>query len=268
MKKRWMLIVAGVLGIAAVFLVNVYIKGQKPPDEKQGRVVVAVRDITKGQVVGHSSVNYKTMPLKFIQPGALKSRESAVGKTAVTTIMTGEQVLSNKLTSPGRGLTLSAKTPPGKRAFSIGLDSSSAVGGMILPGDHVDVLAIFSAPPTTITLFQDILILAVGGNMVALQDGKEIKKSASAARKEGVTMALSPQQVQILSVAMEQGKIKLTLRPRAETGAAMPSVDLSQLPPAVNLNTLLQFYFRQPEPVPQVEVIRGLKKEISPIPAK
>ncbi len=183
--------------------------------------------------------------------------------------MAGEQILANKLTVPGRGLTLAAKTPPGKRAITISLDATALVGGMVRPGDHVDILSSFSKPSVIVTLFQDILILAVGTEMVAAEGEKDPRAAArTVSRRETITLALSPQEVQILSVAMEYGKIRLTLRPRLEIGKAMPAVDLTKLPPVVDLNTLLRLYIQRPEEVdvPSVEVIRGLKKEVTPLP--
>lgn len=265
MKRTWAIVAAAVLGLLAVVLTNVYLQRQKPPPEEMTSVLVAASEITKGAVIEHNMLVLQPTPVKFVQPGALRAREIAVGKTAMVTIMAGEQILATKLAQPEAGLTLAGKTPPGKRAFALGLEPASAVGGFIRPGDHVDVLAIFTAPVITITLFQDVLVLAVGKEMVAEEEKKGGGDSVS--RRESVTLALTPQEVQIISVAIEQGKIRLTLRPRQEEGKAMPAVDLSQLPPAVDINTLLQFYIRRAvEPQPSVEVIRGLKKEITPLP--
>ena len=120
-------------------------------------------------------------------------------------------------------------------------------------------------------MFQDILILAVGTQMVPT--GGERRSRAAVApssrSKNSITFALSPQEVQILSVAMQHGKISLTLRPRMEVGKSMQPVDLSNLPSMITFQTLLQLYMRTPvETVPQVEIIRGLKKEMTPISVK
>lgn len=137
---------------------------------------------------------------------------------------------------------------------------------MIKPGDHIDVIATFDAPAITITLFQDVLILAVGQEMV--HSAISGRSGGAAAGKTDVTLALSPQEVQILTVAMKAGQIIMTLRPQMERGEAVASVNLSNLPPVIDFNTLLQLYIRRPPTKPQinVEVIRGLEKEFTPIP--
>jgi len=279
MERKWAIIIAAILGLLAVFLTNFYFQQKEARLQlqrgKEVQVLVAAKDISRGTTIEYDMLAFKLMPINFIQPGVLQSKESAVGKTALGTIMAGEQVLATKLATPGTGLTLAGKTPPGKRAFTVSLDAASTVGGMVRPGDHVDVLAVFIQPPVTLTLFQDILVLAVGEAMVAEQKERAgwREKAPSSVAKGNITFALSPQEVQILTVAMQHGKINLTLRPRMESGEALPQVDLSQLPPAIDLNTLFQIYIggmqemAPPPPTSSVEVIRGLEKEDVPMPA-
>lgn len=268
-ERKIAVVVAVILGAFAVLLTNVYFKKREAQFAVETKaVLVAAKEIPSGAVVDYEMLAFKSVPIKFIEPGALKAKELAVGKTALVAIMAGEQVLNTKLATPETGLTLASKTPPGKRAITIGFEATSAVGGMIRPGDHVDVLASFKKPPITLTLFQDILVLAVGTEMVPKQPKKEDAK-VQRPSKETITLALSPQEIQIFNVADEHGKIQLTLRPRIEQGKALASVDLSNLPSVVDLNTLLQLYIKRPVvEEPQVEVIRGLKKEIIPIPKK
>lgn len=273
MNRRLGVIVAVVLGGLAVILTNVYLQQKaKKMRFEEAAILVAAQEISKGALVEYDMVAFKTMPVPFIQPGALTAKEAAVGKTALATIMPGEQILSTKLAAPGSGLTLAGKTPPGKRAITIDLENVSAVGGMVHPGDHVDILGVFANPPVTLTLFQDILILAVGQEMVAAGEGARQKAlpGVSPRAKDSITLALSPQEAQIISVAIGQGKISLTLRPRMEVGRTMPPIDLSNLPAVITFQTLLQLYMRTPteEVQPQVEIIRGLKKEITPVSVK
>lgn len=272
LERKWAVIIAIVLGILAVALTNVYFRQREATMRVETKpVLVAAKQISQGALIDYDMLAFKVVPVKFAEPGVLRARELAVGKTALVPIMAGEQVLATKLAAPGTGLTLAGKTPPGKRAFTITFDPAAAVGGMVKPGDHVDVLATFSKQQVMLTLFQDILVLAVGQLMIPTAEPGTTGKGArtTGAKKETITFALTPQEVQILSVAMEHGKIQLTLRPRMESGKALPAADLSNLPPAVDLNTLFQYYIRRPKiEVPSVEVIRGLKKEITPFPAK
>lgn len=269
MEQKLRIIVAAVLGIVAVSLGYVYWQHKEASMRvEEVGILVAAKDISRGALIDHDMLEFMAVPVKLVSPGVLGSRDSAIGKTAQVNIMAGQQILSTNLAAPGSGLTLAGKTPPGKRAVSISLNAASAVGGMIKPGDHVDVLAVFTTPAMTITLFQNTLVLAVGQEMVPSAEGRGRRRDDAVlpTSRSTVTLALSPQQVQIISVAMEQGKILLTLRPRMEEKTFLPVIDLSNLPAAIDFNTLLQFYIRRPEPGPSVEIIRGLKKEITPMP--
>ena len=269
LERKWAIIIAIVLGLLAVVLTNVYFRQKEAQLRVATKpVLVAAKQISKGAVIDYNMLAFKVMPVKFTQPGALRSRQLAVGKTALVPIMPGEQILATKLATPGAGLTLAGKTPPGKRAFTITFDPAAAVGGMIRPGDHVDVLASFSKQQIMLTLFQNILVLAVGQQMIPTAEAEKVgKRTATPSKESTITFALTPQEVQILTVAMEHGKIQLTLRPPMESEKALPSADLSNLPSTIDLNTLFQFYIRRPRvEIPSVEVIRGLKKETMPLP--
>ena len=116
--------------------------------------------------------------------------------------------------------SLSLRTPAGKRAYTVLIDSLSAVGGMINPGDHVDILANMSIPnPVTgqvesvsSMVFQNIQILAVGTN---LQSPGSYDAQQSA-RSLNITFALTPQEAGLMSFLERNGKMQLILRAPAE----------------------------------------------------
>ncbi len=66
---------------------------------------------------------------------------------------------------PVQPASFSLRTPPGKRAVTIKIASLAATGGLINPGDFVDIIAHLNAPKKkklTTVLFQNIQVLAVG----------------------------------------------------------------------------------------------------------
>ena len=73
--------------------------------------------------------------------------------------------------------TLSLMTPAGKRAYTVNIDSLSAVGRMVNPGDYVNVLVHVEmadvsqqAAKNLLSCFQNVKILAVGTNLQARED--------------------------------------------------------------------------------------------------
>lgn len=122
--------------------------------------------------------------------------------------------------------SLSLRTPAGKRAYTVRIDSLSAVGGLINPGDYVDVIAHMEMPTGDLTnsketlssmVFQNIQILAVGTNLQA-PGGYEQQQNA---RSLNITFALSPEESALMSFIERNGKMQLVLRAPAETEVEM-----------------------------------------------
>ncbi len=120
--------------------------------------------------------------------------------------------------------SLGVKTPPGKRAVTAMVDKIYAVGGLVAPGDYVDIIAHLSVPDdlnkpgetnvVSVTLFQNVLILAVAGSM---QSGQNVE--AQRATSLPITFALDPQEAGLITFAEEHGKLQLSLRSPVETDA-------------------------------------------------
>ncbi len=125
---------------------------------------------------------------------------------------------------PITGLAL--RTPPGKRAFTIMIDSLAAVGGLISPGDYVDVLGHLNIPDpisgkqetVTAIVFQNIQIIAVGTNLQQVPGGYE---QQAGARSLNVTFSLDPEQIGLVAFAQKNGSLQLVLRPPAESEIEM-----------------------------------------------
>ncbi|GIW78182.1 MAG: hypothetical protein KatS3mg104_3245 [Phycisphaerae bacterium] len=155
--------------------------------------------------------------------------------------------------------SLAFRTPPGKRAYTILIDSLSAVGGLINPGDFVDIIAHLEVPsednesrgtrpgrrgtdageePTLSTMvFQNVQILAVDQNLQG-PSGPQPRGGAQAqARALNVTVALAPEEVTLLSFIERNGQMKLALRAPSET----KTVSI----PVANWETLADYLYKK-----------------------
>jgi len=281
-KKYLPLIIAAALGLVATFLVNVYIQ-QQTDEARRGAVenqkslstvVVAIQDIGAGVSITEDMVKEETVNIGLLQPRAATAMDRVVGKISMAPISKGEQILLNKLTVSGQELNLSSKIPPGKRAITIPVDNISSVGGMIRPGDHVDIVgSIPIAVPgpdgkpvqqsTNMSLFQNVLVLAVGQDFTTIPGAKKEERAVSPI----ITFALSPQEANLITFIQEQGgRIRLILRSPQDTQvqpAAPASWDM------VLKTVMPQAFQEQPQrpetakpPQKQVEIIRGLQREL------
>ena len=96
-------------------------------------------------------------------PSARARTDSVVGQVARYPINEGEQVLSSKLvdTTSTSNDALAYILEPGKRGMAITFDEVIGAGGLVLPGDHVDMLWVpFHGAPAFI-LLSDIEVTAV-----------------------------------------------------------------------------------------------------------
>ena len=146
--------------------------------------------------------------------------------------------------APVQRTAFSLRTPPGKRAITMSINSLSAVGGLVNPGDYVDIIAHLDLPDEgskkkvkvkvktkakargkskveekeklITVLFQNIQVLAVGTNYDPLgaippyEEQKNLKDL-------NVTFAVSPEEAGLLTFAQAHGSLQLTLRSPAET---------------------------------------------------
>jgi len=278
-KKYLPLIVAGVSGLIAVLLINNYVQ-QKTEEAKKrlistqqnlSTVVVAKQDIPAGAAIKESMLKEETVYKDMLQPRAAISIDRAIDKITLAPISKGEQVLLNKISLSGQEGSLSMKVPSGKRAITIPVDNISSVGGMVRPGDHVDIVGMVPIPAvnaegkqviqmTTMPLFQDVLVLAIGQEFTSIPGAKKEEKAVSAV----ITLALSVQEANLVAFVQEQGRIRLILRSPGDT-------QVQPVAPAswdTLFRTIMPQAFTQPaqqeapKPQKKVEIYRGSQKEI------
>ncbi len=118
--------------------------------------------------------------------------------------------------------SLALRTPPGKRAVTVLIESLSAVGGLVDPGDFVDVIAQLNIPKSggkedkkdsvTVMVFQHLQILAINTNL----DDRGAYDDQQAANSLKITFAVEPQEAGFMSFAEKNGKIQLALRSPTE----------------------------------------------------
>lgn len=113
----------------------------------------------------------------------------------------------------------SYRMPEGKRAITINIDSLSAVGGLITPGDFVDIIAQLNVPQgsgkqdeeVTSMVFQNLEVLAVGATFNPSGD-PIVYDAQQKARSLYVTLAVGPEEAGLLTFAQTKGKLQLALR--------------------------------------------------------
>ena len=233
--KRAQLIGISLAGVSAL-LAFVMVQGvlNKPKEEKRVevkvdsvQVLVAGADIGLGQITNEGSFRWQEWPASAAEGFITdkKNREAMrqlSGAIARAPIMAGEPITPSKLVKAGQGGVLAAILPSGMRAVSTRIKEETAVGRMILPNDHVDVVLIRRLRSKTggedfvsDTLFTNVRVLAIGQQL----ETKEGKKAAEGAANTA-TLELTPRQAEMLLLANALGDITLTLRSIADLDAS------------------------------------------------
>lgn len=266
-----LLLLAVLLGLATagatyVFVTNHAADTAAPATQAAGapaRSVVVVRDaVAAGTRLPAGVLELREVPATDVLPGAFTDVQQATGRVVRYPLVAGDQVIASRIVADGgaKGDGLAFAVPAGMRAVSVPVSEVSGAGGMIVPGDHIDVLASTSyqrlfdpgatvteqerQAPAVLTVLQDILVLAVGQQATPAADpGQDPATLRPADAKpqpsaRSVTLAVSPDQAQVLFMAAEQGKIGLSVRSFGDQGRAVlsPIASLQPAPGGASVN--------------------------------
>lgn len=212
-RKYWVIAVA--CGLAVSILVYNYLEQVKNSYRPGNlvQVVVAENDIAKGTVITREMIGINEYPENYIHPDAIRDIQQVIGKVAVQTIMSDEQVLYTRLLDSVKASRLAYSIPDTKRAVSIAVDEVSGLAGQIKIGDRVDIIATLdiSVPAAqgernqsySLITVQNVEVLAVGNNNNTESAGKSY---------ETITLAVNLEEARRLVLASERGKVRLLLR--------------------------------------------------------
>lgn len=262
--SRRPLLLAAAFGVLSAVLILAYLKtagSKNSTSVATAPAVFALRDIPERTVIKDGMVEVRQIPVDARHNLAMQDKNAVIGQITRVPIQAGEQVLSSKIADQVRDVGFSASVPEGKRAVAVGVTEVIASGGHISPGDYVDVIGLFEvyAPTdangnptgsgprdtagkdqgdkpkvyTAVTLLQNIQVLAVAQNDDAsLQPGSEKKSNGKPDQAKSVTLAVTPEQAEKLTLAENIGELRLSLRPFGDTEErkVTPAVNsLSQL---------------------------------------
>jgi pilus assembly protein CpaB len=173
---------------------------------KQIQVVMAAGPLKMGQSLTADDLVLQNWPEGLQPQGALTRKEDAVGRAVVGPLAKYEIILDQELAPRDAGSGLPVSIPKGMRAVSVGVDDVVAVAGFVTPGTIVDVLVTGVGPggPVTRTILEHVRILAVG-QQVQTDSGKPQTAPV-------VTLLVTPQDGETLTLAAAEGKIHLALR--------------------------------------------------------
>ena len=217
------LAVALFLGLIAVVLVRNYVLsrggGQSAASSAANLtpVVVAALPIERGVVLKGPMLKVVSYPDNAVPQGAFKTVADVAGganaRTALRTMAPNEPVMAEKLSGSGGKANLSVTLTPGMRAVSIRSDDVAGVGGFVLPGDRVDILLTrtVAGPGAAATATTITQVLAENAQVVGVDQSSDVQADKPVVAK-AVTVEVTPDQAQAISLAHAVGTLSLSLR--------------------------------------------------------
>ena len=231
MAKKNLLIAAFIVASLAAFLVFLFAKQMHDDKQeligKQVEVVKAAREIPVGTPLTDEMVKSELVPEKFLPPNFILKQDITVfyGQPLAVKVQKDKMILTSDFAVSEVARDLSSKIPAGERALSVPVDTISGVSSLLQPGDRVDILGTFpvtskeevieeaegssSVGYVTMTLLQNVTLLAVGQQFSDVASDQQQRQQYSA-----VTMSVTVDEAELLTIAQTRGKLMLLLRNR------------------------------------------------------
>jgi pilus assembly protein CpaB len=217
--NRTRLLLIGALALALGLVVSMYVYKTLQQVRAGGadpgvEVIVAADDLQVGARVEEHDIKIIRIPAGDLPAGAPRRKADVLGHGVIIPISKGEFILSNKLAGENAGAGLPSLIPPGMRAVSVRVNEVVSVAGFVTPGTRVDVLLTGTptggAEPETTTVLQNVAVLASGHTLERTATGE-------AQNTPVITLLLSPDDAQKVTLASTEGKIQLVLRNPLDT---------------------------------------------------
>jgi pilus assembly protein CpaB len=202
------------------------------------QVVVATARIEAGTVIEAGMLKVAPVSESSLVEGALTSQDDLVGLIARYPVEKGAQLTASTVGQQGdaNGSLLGRVIPAGKRAMTVEVSEERVFGGLLAPGDHVDVIAIYQRTEgeeefqEAIALVQNVEVLSVADESLIPvtredKDGNPIVTDESAGvlgtspddpeaqpEARSVTLAVDPADALRVALAQEEGSLWLSLR--------------------------------------------------------
>lgn len=241
-------IVLGLLGAIIVYVSFSRSSSSGGPSGNNVPVVVANQDIPARTKITDSMVEVRLIPSDNRSALGYTDVAAVVGQVTRFPITQNEQVLSSKvvLLSPAAGSNAGAATasrslsfvvPQGMRGLAVTTKPVTGAGGLVIPGDFVDILVVYSPEfPTSQTdptqrqkaenyvvqtLIQNVQVLAVSQVVVDTVPDASASSDALPVRNTEakpdpgavtVTLAVTPEDAQKVYLAESNGQIRFSER--------------------------------------------------------
>lgn len=157
-RRARIILILGVLlalgaGAGTFFYASSAQTAAPPPAAPTVDVLVAARELPARTSISAADIKVAKVNADVAPPAGLKDPKEAIGKILVTSVSINEPLLASKFAAAERAFTV---FPPGEkveagspnyRVMTISVPDNFAVGGVLVPGDNVDIMYVFAFDP-------------------------------------------------------------------------------------------------------------------------
>lgn len=214
-SKTWLvLIVAVVIGAIAALAASSFLSGRLADIEarSQGKtvnIVVAKRDVARGEKLSSDNLAVRAIPLDFSHSGAVRPEQfAAIEREALAFDMKAGEMLMWSQLEGKKVPTFSTRIESGRRAITVAVDEINSISGLLEPGDLIDLLVTVDqkGKKVTVPLLQGVRVMATG------QRSADDPKSGERRMYSTVTLNTDPRQAHTVVLAREAGRLTALLR--------------------------------------------------------
>jgi pilus assembly protein CpaB len=280
-KTLALMVVAVGCGLAASYMTSRLLaerSNQQQVVQEKINVLVAKKNIPLGTLIKDPEQMFEEKPfIKGEEPKKAMKDLAALKDKRLNKALSAEQFVSvEDLMEKGMD-GLGAQMAKGMRAYGIKVTADSTGGGFVLPNSRVDVVWVLRKGDTDSAakiILQNVLVLAVD-TLSARPDDKQAHVAST------VTLAVTPEQAEKLSLAEQLGTLKLTLRPFGDedlvkTKGANPKgiakgsekAEVEEDDPVATSGALAKLNVKVPEPPPAPKEEKKPEVVVAPPPPK
>lgn len=208
------LLAALALGGLAAWLAVGYVQRtieEKTTVQPEDTVLVGVpkRDIAAGELLGPDDLAARPVPPDLVPADVITpdNYQQYVGRLLRAPVRQGAPVSASALVPLYE--QFSAVIGKGNVAYNLSVDENNSISGMLIPGDHVDILLTVddeASGARVLPLMENVLVLATGTRV------GEMPLDQDSAGFGSITLEVSPDNAQRLAVADKAGSLRVVLR--------------------------------------------------------
>src|SRR5262249_20994916 len=213
-KTMILMIVAVACGLGASYMTSRLLaeRNNEPKEEEKVKVLVAKRNVPQGTLIKVPEDWFveKDFTVDDAPKKAVRTFDEVKDRVLSKPLSAEQWVIADDLLRKDQ---IGFQLPKGMRAVTIKVNVDTVVGGFVQPNSRVDVINTVRGGDKegySQTILQNMLVLAVD-----TLDQRDVEKKAIIS--SNVTLAVTPDESQALSLAQQLGELRLTLRASDDT---------------------------------------------------